>query len=68
MTLTFNGTPIEMPQPRTLEKLLNERGITPEMRGVAVAVNDAVVMKSNWAQILLSDGDKIEVIRATQGG
>jgi sulfur carrier protein len=68
MTLTLNGALVETLDRATLETLLIQYGITPEMRGVAVALNGEVVMKSKWSQMVLNDGDKIEVIRATQGG
>jgi len=34
----------------------------------AVAVNDAVVPRSAWAQRPLAEGERVLVIRATQGG
>lgn len=37
-------------------------------RGVAVAVNDEVVPRGEWERAELGDGDRVEVIRATQGG
>ena len=37
-------------------------------RGIAVAVNDKVISKSQWLTFLLSEADKITIIRATQGG
>ncbi len=40
----------------------------PSLDGVAVAVNDGVVPRSRWAQHALADGDRVLVIRATQGG
>ncbi len=39
-----------------------------EQRGIAIAVNDRVIPKSQWIQAELADGDVIEIIRATQGG
>ena len=37
-------------------------------RGVAVAVNGAVVPRSAWAVTELVDGDAVEVLTAVQGG
>ena len=48
--------------------LEEELGLTAEARGVAVAVNDAVVPKSQWYATMIERGDRVEVIRATQGG
>ena len=36
--------------------------------GIAVAVNDTVIPKSQWDSFLLNDNDKILLIKATQGG
>lgn len=39
-----------------------------EGRGVAVAVNGEIVARSEWAATPIADGDRIEVLRAAQGG
>jgi sulfur carrier protein len=40
----------------------------PEPRGVAVALNGAVVPRSRWAATRPADGDQVEVLTAVQGG
>ena len=40
----------------------------PNRRGFAIAVNGNVVRKDNWAATTLADGDRIEIVRAMQGG
>ncbi len=40
----------------------------PNPRGFAIAVNGAVVRRDAWASTPLREGDRIEIIRATQGG
>jgi sulfur carrier protein len=37
-------------------------------RGIAIAVNDTVVSKSRWHEHKLNDGDRIEIVKAMQGG
>lgn len=49
-----------------LAKIMEEQGITPA--GKAVAVNDLAIPPSLWAETLLHDGDKILVFRAFYGG
>jgi sulfur carrier protein len=39
-----------------------------EADGIAIAVNEAVVPRAGWASYLLQEGDRVFVIRATQGG
>ena len=36
--------------------------------GIALAVNSKVIPKSEWKKFLLTDNDKIIIIKATQGG
>ena len=36
--------------------------------GIAIAVNETVVPRPEWAEHRLLEGDRIFVIRATQGG
>ena len=51
----------------TVGALMRASGLSsPE--GVAVAVNDGVVPRPQWATRALNDGDRVLVIRATQGG
>jgi sulfur carrier protein len=40
----------------------------PPARGLAVAVNGAVVPRSSWEVTALGDGDAVEVLTAVQGG
>lgn len=37
-------------------------------RGTAVAVNGEVVPRGEWATTVLAPGDRVEVLRAAQGG
>jgi sulfur carrier protein len=52
----------------TLEKLLLEREIDTGQRGIAVALNGAVVPRAAWRDTALKPGDSVEIVRARQGG
>jgi sulfur carrier protein len=39
-----------------------------ESRGIAVAINDQVVPRSAWADTRPTEGDRVEVLSAVQGG
>lgn len=67
MTICVNDEPRPIANAASLTQLLGELGLT-ERRGVAVAVNDAVVPRSNWLTHALTEGDRVLVIQATQGG
>lgn len=66
-TLTVNGVaePLDAP---TVAALLAARDIAPDGRGVAVAVNGALVRRADWATTTLNAGDTVEIVRAMQGG
>lgn len=51
----------------TVETLMRDSGL-PSLDGVAVAVNDGVIPRGQWSGRTLADGDRVLVIRATQGG
>lgn len=42
--------------------------IPKKQNGIAVAINNNVIPKSNWNSQLLSETDDILIISATQGG
>jgi sulfur carrier protein len=52
---------------RLTSDLLDVLGLG-EGKGIAIAVNDAVVPKSQWANRALKEGDRVEIVRAVQGG
>jgi len=52
----------------TVDALIAELKIPGAPRGLAVAVNGAVVPRASWTSRDLRAGDAIEIVRATQGG
>jgi sulfur carrier protein len=52
----------------TLAALLEEKAVDTRQRGIAVAVNGAIVPRAVWADTKLRAGDNIEIVRARQGG
>jgi sulfur carrier protein len=52
----------------TLAALLEEKAVDVAQRGIAVAVNGAVVPRAAWAKTPLRSGDRVEIVRARQGG
>ena len=42
--------------------------IDPNARGIAVALNGAVVPRADWAKTALRDGDAVEVVKLFAGG
>jgi len=52
----------------TLDALLAEKAVDTGQRGIAVALNGAIVPRAAWPQTRLSPGDSVEIVRARQGG
>lgn len=52
----------------TLAALLEEKAVDTSQRGIAVAVNGAIVPRAAWLKTELRPGDSIEIVRARQGG
>jgi sulfur carrier protein len=65
VVITVNGRRIYVRAAITIAKLLQSLGY-PD-RGVAVALNRSVLPRSYW-QTTLSDGARLEVLSAVQGG
>ncbi len=66
-TIRVNDEPRTLAGPATLAEVLRELGLE-ERKGVAAAVNGAVVARAEWSGRKLGHGDRVLVIRATQGG
>jgi sulfur carrier protein len=52
----------------TLAALLEDKAVDVAQRGIAVALNGAVVPRAAWPQTPLKPGDSVEIVRARQGG
>ena len=66
MTVYFNNSAISTDS-STLKDLIHEKGLH-DKKGIAVAINNAVVSKETWQKIKLNKEDNILIITATQGG
>lgn len=66
MKVYFNKEAIETSSEH-LEAFIKENGWA-DKTGIAVAVNESVIPKSNWANTQIQENDNILVITATQGG
>ncbi|RLP74072.1 sulfur carrier protein ThiS [Xanthobacter tagetidis] len=67
LALTVNGAP-ERHQVATVAELLREKGVEDARKGIAVALNGAVVPRRAWGDTPLAAGDQVEIIEAKQGG
>ena len=68
MRIVLNGKEESVHEGLTLKDLLNQRQLDPLAKGIAVAVNAEVMSREAWPTVVLSSGDRIEIIHAVQGG
>ncbi|MGI9120283.1 MAG: sulfur carrier protein ThiS [Acidimicrobiales bacterium] len=66
MNVVVNGEARSVAERASVDDLA--RALGASATGVAVAVNEEVVARSAWATTGLSDGDRVEVLGAMQGG
>ena len=52
----------------TLAALLEEKAVDTGQRGIAVALNGAIVPRAAWPRTTLRPGDSVEIVRALRGG
>ncbi|WP_430814988.1 sulfur carrier protein ThiS [Carboxylicivirga sp. RSCT41] len=67
MNILINGQATDMPDNSTITDVLQHIE-QYQKGGIAVAVNDMVVPKGKWGNSQVTDGDKILIIKASQGG
>ena len=68
MNVVLNGEARELPAAATVEEAVEQSGAVPSRRGVAVAVDGEVVPRGQWATVALREGQRVEILQATQGG
>ncbi len=66
ITIKVNDNLLEIKRDFNLLQLLQQLD-TPQ-GGIAVAINDTIVLKDLWASKTLSNNDAVLIIQATQGG
>ena len=66
MNISVNGEPREFAPGTALDTVVH--ALTPAPSGVAAALNETVVPRAQWPSTSLSEGDRVEVLTAVQGG
>ncbi|MDN5202651.1 sulfur carrier protein ThiS [Fulvivirgaceae bacterium BMA10] len=67
MEVTINGNQYEFQESSSLEQIIQSLSLK-STQGIAVAIDDMVVPKTDWENHIIKDQDKIMIITATQGG
>jgi sulfur carrier protein len=68
MRIVVNGSEHDVPERLTVAELVRALPEGGNGRGVAVAVEAEVVPRSAWDGVELSEGQRVEVLGAIQGG
>ena len=66
MQLIVNGAARDVTGPADLASVVRE--VSDRECGIAVAVNREVSPRSDWTRTVLTEGDRIDVVTAVQGG
>nr|BFD85314.1 sulfur carrier protein ThiS [Streptomyces sp. Xyl84] len=64
--ISVNGEPREFAHGTALDAVV--RTLTAAPSGVAAALNETVVPRDRWPSTALSEGDRVEILTAVQGG
>jgi sulfur carrier protein len=64
--ISVNSKEHALPPECTVEALLHQLGFAEKR--VAVEVNQELVLKSQWAEVRLKDGDRVEIVSFVGGG
>lgn len=65
-TISVNGKSLKINSSFNILQLLNH--LNSPQDGIAVAVNNSIILKELWGTRLLASDDKVLIIQATQGG
>lgn len=68
MRVVLNGEERQLPDGAAVPAAVDATGTELTGRGIAVAVDGEVVPQGEWDRTVLSDGQRVEVLQAVQGG
>jgi sulfur carrier protein len=66
ISLIINGKPVDLDDPTNLVEYLESLGVAD--RAIAVGYNGTIIRKDERHDVTLSEGDRLEIVRAVGGG
>jgi sulfur carrier protein len=66
ITVSINGVARQLPDSTDIAALIEEMGLTGKR--IALERNGEIVPRSSFSQLVLADGDKLEIVVAVGGG
>ncbi len=67
MHVFLNNKPVSIIKEIPIQSFLTEIKIF-DLEGMAIAINETVIPKTEWENFLLKDNDAVLLIKATAGG
>ena len=67
MNINLNGKNHEINPDTSLIRLIDDLGLTGR-KAIAIALNGEVLTRERYKEIILNEGDSLEVVRAIGGG
>ncbi len=67
MKVLVNSKTIEILQNMTLKELVDTKKLQQD-KGVAIAINEEIIAKTEWATTTLKENDNVLMFEAIQGG
>jgi len=67
MEITINNQTQSVAEGTTVQAIVFAQ-LGEKQKGIAVAINNAVVPKQSWEQTFINPNDNILIIKVTQGG
>ena len=64
--ITLNGEPFELEQPLSLVALLEKLDI--DARRVAIEHNLTIIKRQRFTEVMVGDGDQVEIVNFVGGG
>ena len=68
MKIILNGHSSDVRGGESVLAAIEQLGLPPDARGVAVAVDGEVIPRARWEDVRLREGARVEVLSAMQGG
>jgi len=68
MEIYLNDQPRQFADEALCVQQLLDRELPASQKGLALAINNTVIPKAQWAAHALTNGDRVLIIKATQGG
>ncbi len=66
MQIILNGEKKEFSEPLSLQKLVEDLQLNQQR--VAIELNHLIVKRKDWPEVLLQEGDKLEIVHFVGGG